>query len=245
VHKGITLGEINLVSVEERGTAWVESLGAEADRYFDAVEFYESSHRRAKRETGKAKSIFAETVTKLEEARAAMKTPVFQTALDERLTQSAKYFDRWVEEAERVAAMRRQPMADWQATDLDGKVHRLADLRGKVVIMDFWYRGCGWCMTAMPQVNRLAETFRNDPVQVLAMSTDTDETDSRVVVDAMGLKYPVLKAAGVAKLLAVEAFPTLIVVDKSGKIREFHVGYSPQLYDEISQLVRQLVAEAP
>ena len=49
---------------------------------------------------------------------------------------------------------------------------------------------------------------------------------------------------GVAKLLSVAAFPTLIVVDKYGKICEFHVGASPQLYDEISQLVAQLVAEA-
>ena len=55
---------------------------------------------------------------------------------------------------------------------------------------------------------------------------------------------PLAMTLGVAKLLSVAAFPTLIVVDKYGKICEFHVGASPQLYDEISQLVAQLVAEA-
>lgn len=89
-----------------------------------------------------------------------------------------------------------KPAADWEAKDIDGKVHRMADYRGRVVVMDFWYRGCGWCMTAMPQVTRLSEVFRDQPVSVLGMSIDEDEKDARAVIEAMSLRYPTIRAGG-------------------------------------------------
>ena len=46
---------------------------------------------------------------------------------------------------------------DWEAKGIDGTVHRLSEYRGKVVVMDFWYRGCGWCMGAMPKIKRFGD----------------------------------------------------------------------------------------
>jgi peroxiredoxin len=56
--------------------------------------------------------------------------------------------------------------------DVDGKPFRLGDYRGKVVVLDFWYRGCGWCIKAMPQLNALAGQFEGRPVALLGMNTD-------------------------------------------------------------------------
>ncbi len=147
------------------------------------------------------------------------------------------------DEADRRAQFLDKPAADWEAKDLDGKTHRLADYRGKVVILDFWYRGCGWCMHAMPQVNRLAETFRDRPVAVLGMTIDEDVKDGRVVVEAMGLRYPVIQAREVPEKFGVKSYPTLIVIDQQGKIRDIHYGYSPRLFEELSERIRGLLAE--
>ena len=131
----------------------------------------------------------------------------------------------------------------WEAQDIDGKSHRLADYRGKVVVMDFWYRNCGWCIHAMPQVVQLSEAFRNQPVAVLGMCTDEKDADARAVIDAMGLRYPTIKATAIPEKYGIQAFPTLIVVDQRGLIREIHVGYSPRLYEELSELIRKLLTE--
>ena len=68
---------------------------------------------------------------------------------------------------------------DWEAKDIDGTVHRLSEYRGKVVVMDFWYRGCGWCMRPCPRSNTFQRHFRDEPVVVLGMSIDEDEERMR------------------------------------------------------------------
>ena len=39
--------------------------------------------------------------------------------------------------------------------DQQGKTVKLADFKGKVIVLDFWYRGCGWCIMAMPQIKEV------------------------------------------------------------------------------------------
>ena len=243
VNQGVSKGTIELVSVEDRGTAWAERFGREAEAYFAAVESYDAAIARAGRDARACKTRLAEAKAQLEKARAPLTVPVFGEVIRKKLElhdRTARYI---AEEAESRARFVDKPAADWEAKDLDGKTHRLADYRGKVVILDFWYRGCGWCMHAMPQVNRLAETFRDRLVAVLGMTIDEDVKDGRVVVEAMGLRYPVIQARALPEKFGVNGYPTLIVIDPHGKIRDIHYGYSPRLFEELSAEVRSLLAE--
>jgi thiol-disulfide isomerase/thioredoxin len=126
--------------------------------------------------------------------------------------------------------------------DLDGKSHSLKEYRGKVVVLDFWYRGCGWCVRAMPQINQLAEDFKDQPVAILGMNTDREEKDAKFVVEAMALKYPNLKAAGLPQKYGVQGFPTLILIGPDGTVRDLHVGYSPTLREDVAKEIRALLA---
>jgi thiol-disulfide isomerase/thioredoxin len=105
----------------------------------------------------------------------------------------------------------------------------------------FWYRGCGWCIKAMPQLNALAEDFAGRPVAVLGMNTDGNEADAKFVVDAMGLKYATLRAKGIPEKYGVQGFPTLILIDGEGKVRDMHVGYSPTLRAELAKAIEGLL----
>jgi thiol-disulfide isomerase/thioredoxin len=147
------------------------------------------------------------------------------------------------ESAAELANVINKPAAPWSSTDIDGKPIALADLKGKVVVMDFWYRGCGWCMYAMPQVKQLAADFKDKSVAVLGMNTDQEEKDARFVVDAMGLNYPTVKASGIPEKFGVHGFPTLIVIDKAGNVRDVHVGYSPTLRKDVGAKVEELLKE--
>jgi thiol-disulfide isomerase/thioredoxin len=134
-----------------------------------------------------------------------------------------------------------KPAPDWEAKDLDGKAWRLSELKGKVVVMDFWYRGCGWCMYAMPQVKQLAADYKDKPVVFLGMNTDQKEEDAQFVVKELGLTYPQIKATGIPDKFGVQGFPTLIIVDQTGTIRAFDVGYSPDLHDKASKKIDALL----
>jgi thiol-disulfide isomerase/thioredoxin len=109
-----------------------------------------------------------------------------------------------------------------------------------VVILDFWDRGCGWCIRAMPQLKAVQEEFKGQPVQILGMSLDSDEKDARLVVEQMGITYPVVRAIGLSEGY-VAGIPHLVILDREGKIADVHIGYAPTLKERLSQSIRQIL----
>ena len=96
--------------------------------------------------------------------------------------------------------------ATWTTTDLAGQKHSLEDYRGQVVALDFWYRGCGWCLRAMPQVKALADQFHGQPVVILGVNTDQKDADAQFVVDKLQLNYLTLHGTGIPEKYGVQRF---------------------------------------
>lgn len=63
-------------------------------------------------------------------------------------------------------------MADADLYDLQANVHHLADFKGKHILLDFWSRGCGPCIMALPEMKELAETYK-DRLTIVSLSTDS------------------------------------------------------------------------
>ena len=121
------------------------------------------------------------------------------------------------------------------------KSTRLKDYRGRVVVLDFWYRGCGWCIRAMPQVKEVAAHFKDQPVTIFGMNTDKKDEDAQFVIDKMALNYDNLKATGIPEKYKVRGFPTLIILDQEGVIRDLQNGYSPDLKEKIIESIERLL----
>lgn len=130
---------------------------------------------------------------------------------------------------------------DSEVNDLDGRPQSLARHRGKVIVLDFWDRYCGWCMKAMPQVKKLADHYHDQPVAVFGASNDQDEKDARLVVQTMKLDHPVIWSRDLRPRYGVPGFPTLVIIDQQGKVADMHVGYSPQLFERISEIIDRLL----
>src|SRR4029079_2071993 len=91
-------------------------------------------------------------IADLKQARVGILIADFQQQVDRLIDDFQKYRQYTEQQFKERAALIGQPAENFQTTDLDGKPLALADLRGKVVLLDFWYRGCGWGVCRMPHI---------------------------------------------------------------------------------------------
>lgn len=233
---------ITLVGEKMLDAATTARLAAEADRFFAAEKVYDDLTTQAESSTD-AKDLCARAAKVLEEVRGQLSLPLFRERIDAALKWHDTLERVFVKAAAARAAILGQPSPDWETKDYEGHTRALKDFRGKVVVLDFWGRGCGWCMRAMPQVARLADDFKGQPVAVLGMSLDIQEEDARLVIEKMGIKYPVLHARELRDKYRLIGVPVMLILDGKGMVREAHCGYQPSLHAAASASVRKLLAE--
>jgi len=124
----------------------------------------------------------------------------------------------------------------------------LEKLRGRVVLVEFWTFGCYNCRNTLPSVKDWDAKYRDRGLTIVGVHTP--ETDSeyninnvRREVPSLGIKYPVVTDNDYQtwKAYGVEAWPTIFVLDKQGRIRWLHVGEGQ--YDETESVIKTLLAE--
>lgn len=236
-----TTASSRLKSVATKDPAFTRQLARESRVYFKAVDDYGHAETSASRNGLRGEAIMKRAGDDLRRARSEVTLPMFAAPLDKMLSRHDHIVGYFKQEAEHIAGLIGKPAADWTLKDLNGQSHSLADYRGKVVLLDFWYRGCGWCTKAMPEMEKVADDFKNDPVVLLGMNTDRDEKDARFVAEKMHLNYTTLLARGIDKDCGVRAFPTFILIDSNGIVRDVASGYSPHMREELGQAIRNVL----
>src|SRR5258708_14840318 len=109
--------------------------------------------------------------------------------------------------------------ADFKLTDLQGKAWHLQDLRGKVVLVNFWATWCPPCRKEMPDLDALYNKFKDQGFVVLAISDEEAAKVSPFIAERR-ISYPVLLDPGrkVNDAFIVEGIPKSFVYDRSGKM---------------------------
>jgi peroxiredoxin len=118
-----------------------------------------------------------------------------------------------------VAADAARQKADFTLTDLQGKTWHLQDLRGKVVLVNFWATWCSPCRKEMPDLQALYEKYKDQGFAVLAIS-DEEAAKVTLFLAERKISYPVLLDPGrkVHELYQVEGIPKSFVYDRDGKL---------------------------
>src|SRR5262249_50060283 len=100
-----------------------------------------------------------------------------------------------------------------------GDAFPLSGQKGKVLIVNFWATWCGPCRALEPLYEKVAAEFRDDP-EVLFLGADCDEDESLVppYLQEVRPKTATVFADGLDDIFRVDAFPTVIVLDRSGKV---------------------------
>ena len=125
--------------------------------------------------------------------------------------------------------------------DLHGRTHRLADYRGKVVLVNFWATWCEPCREEMPSIERLRQSLAGKPFEVLAVNIGEPLGRIERFLEKMPLGFPMLldRDTGAAKAWKARVVPATFLVGPDGRIRYVHYGE----LDWSSEPVRKRVAE--
>lgn len=119
-----------------------------------------------------------------------------------------------------------QAVEPFTLTDLDGKTISFADLRGKVVLVNFWATWCPPCRAEIPDLIKLQDKYR-DKLVVLGISEDEVAPEEvKAFATAQKMNYPVaMSTPEMSKIFkGVSALPTTFVIDTEGRIQMRHVG---------------------
>ena len=126
---------------------------------------------------------------------------------------------------------------DFIATDLDGNTFKLSDLKGQVVILNFWFTNCGPCIQEMPELNNLADNFKNKKVKFLAVTFNKKEIVEQFLKTKDFNFTLIPNANNIISLYGVNTYPTTIVINKKGEIVTKEVGYRTNIKSVLTKAI--------
>jgi thiol-disulfide isomerase/thioredoxin len=122
--------------------------------------------------------------------------------------------------------------------------HTVGDLRGRVVLLDFWATWCGPCRVMSPTLSGLQARYGAQGLSVIGISTEEDEQVS-LFAQRMNMGYGVATDSNgdTTQAYTVSSLPTLFVIDKRGVVREVEVGYDSSREAGLESLIQSLLNE--
>lgn len=133
-------------------------------------------------------------------------------------------------------------LPDLSAHKLEGK---LPELKGKVVLVDFWASWCLPCAKSFPAMDELYQKYKDRGLVVVAVSVDDKSADMEKFLKKHSASFPVVRDAAHSLVAAadVSTMPTSFIVDREGKVRFVHTGFrgeetKKQYVEQIESLVK-------
>ena len=129
--------------------------------------------------------------------------------------------------------------ADYELRDLEGKLHRVSDNRGKWLVINFWATWCPPCIAEMPELQKFHQQNQAN-AQVWGVTfEDTHKANVRRFIEQLGITYPIL-GYGQDPLTGfgtVTVLPTTFIIDKQGLF--YHRFEGPITAQDIAEIIGQ------
>lgn len=119
---------------------------------------------------------------------------------------------------------------DFELKDLNDQTYKLSKLRGKVVLLDFWYTSCYPCVKALPHLEELHKTYKEQGLVILGINSyNNNDIDKKKLPDFLlkrNITYPTLLASkSIDSIFKVRVYPTLYLIGKNGDVIYSQKGY--------------------
>lgn len=131
--------------------------------------------------------------------------------------------------------------APFEVADIQGNTYSLEELKGKVVVLNFWFIGCAPCRIEIPGLNEMVGHYDQEQVVFIAFALDDKESLSQFLTESP-FKYQIIPGAfEQADAFHVQGYPTHIILDKKGNIRSTLTGGSADRHKQIQPLIDRLL----
>jgi thiol-disulfide isomerase/thioredoxin len=130
---------------------------------------------------------------------------------------------------------------DFTLQDVSGKKVRLADLKGRVVMLEFWATWCPPCREEIPTLERLHKEYSGKGLTILAVSLDEGGWDEvKAFVAVRKITYTVLRGTeDVSTLYKIRLIPAMFLIDKEGNIKKQYMGGGST--EDVEQMIKALL----
>ena len=137
------------------------------------------------------------------------------------------------------------PAPDFRLQTMDGGPVALSDLKGQVVMVNFWATWCGPCRQEMPHLEALYQRYSDLGFTLLGVNVEEDSGGADEFLAETPVSFPILFDPGneVSELYDVIAMPSTVLVDRNGNMRFIHHGYQPGYESEYQSQIRALLRE--
>ncbi len=156
-------------------------------------------------------------------------------------------FETPAEDADPAVALTGKPAPDFTLNGLDGKPVALADLKGKVVVVDFWATWCPPCRKSLPHLNALSEDkdLQAAGLKVLALDLNEEKEKVQGFINDKKFTFTVLldSEGKVAKEFLVSGIPQTVIIGRDGKIKKVTIGFDEGGEDHLKKAVTDALAE--
>lgn len=136
-----------------------------------------------------------------------------------------------------------QPAPEIALQDFNGKLVKLSQLKGKVVLVDFWASWCAPCRESLPFLDKLSKSYRDRGLVVLGVNIDSDLGAARKFLKGLPVSFTVLNDPEklVAKAYAPPTMPSSYLIDRNGKVHLVHAGFKPSDAARLDAEVKNLL----
>ena len=142
-----------------------------------------------------------------------------------------------------LVGVSREQVKNWKRGR--GENLKLGELRGQVVLVNFWASWCGPCRQEMPLLDQIYSQYKALGFTVLGVNVDEDVAQANMLLKKVQVSFPVVydTANKVSELYQVSGMPTTVIIDRDGNMRYRHEGYLPGYEDTYQQQVRTLLMQ--
>ena len=134
---------------------------------------------------------------------------------------------------------------DFTLRSNQGDNKKLSELRGRVVLINFWASWCGPCAQELPKLNELKDLHGDEGFVLLAINIDEEPEKAMKMMKKLGVDFTVLfdETKKVSKQYEIDAMPMTIIIDRNGEVRYIHRGYKESYLGLYEQQIKKLKYE--
>lgn len=127
--------------------------------------------------------------------------------------------------------------------DIQGNKKSLNSLKGKIIILNFWFIECKPCVREIPELNNLVKKYKNDNVEFIGFSGNGSMQINSFLKEQDFLYNIVPNSKSVIKDYRISSYPTNIIIDQNAKVVYVTKGLKSTTVNEIEEVIKSLIKE--